>query len=238
MRTFYLLELALEVNSVAELENGLNNLNSLVVDRDEEKDNLICSHLIWECNTTQGFIYELCYSIVSQELQRIVPYIFQSFTEQQTVYDTTAAIDAAYPNDYNAFMGINFTRAAIPTLRQILDPASYGVFVKHCLKDGVIQNDTEMKENLSAMFPTFDFTPRAIRECLHWKNQSQGLYDKLFELFVDIPINPFTGGIGETEVLKHDKRGIASKRINQAHRVTYKLENNRVKILACSGHYT
>lgn len=236
MRNFYLFETALQVGSIDELEEGLNNLNSLITNRNAEEDNFICNPTIWECNTTQGMIYELFGGIVSPELQRVIPYIFSSFTEQETVYSSPATIDADYPNDCNAFTGINFTHTSIPILRQIINHFSYSNFIKHCLKNGVIQHSAKMGENLIELFPSFDFTGRAIEECLNWKNKNQGLYDRLFELFGDIINNPFMGGIGETEVLKH-MNGVASKRINQTHRVTYRLENNRVVILACSGHY-
>jgi toxin YoeB len=75
-----------------------------------------------------------------------------------------------------------------------------------------------------------------VLEILNWKNSNSDLYNRLFDLFEDIPLNPFKGGIGETEVLKY-VNGIASKRINQAHRVTYKLKGNITTVLACSGHY-
>lgn len=236
MRNYYLYETALQVDSVAELEEGLNNLNEVITNRDTERDNFICNDTIWEYNTTQGRIYELFGGIINSELQRVVPSIFRSFTEKDNVYSTPAEIDCDYPNDCNSFAGIRFNHTAIPIERQVFHGPSYKAFVKRCLKYGTIQTAAEMGENLALIYPSFDFTERAKEECLNWKNQNPGLYDRLFDLFDDIPNNPFTGGIGETEVLRHMK-GVASKRINQAHRITYRLEKNRVSILACSGHY-
>lgn len=236
MRTFYLYEPSLKVNSVQELEEGLNNLNLLITNRDEKNDNFICSPTIWTCDTTQGHIYDLYSSIVSPELQRVIPYLFRSFSEQEPVYNSISDLDVDYPNDCTAFTGINFNDTTVPPLKQVTNLISYRIFVNHCLKNGAINSISEMEENLRTLYPNFDFTSRAIEECIKWKNQQEGLYDKLFELFDDIIKNPFTGGIGETEVLKY-MNGVASKRINLAHRVTYRLENKRFTILACSGHY-
>lgn len=236
MRNYYLFETTLRVNSVEELEEGLNNLNELIANRNPDKDNFMCNPSVWEYDTTQGFIYELFGGIVSQELQRVIPYIFSSFSAQEVVYNTIAEIDLDYPFDCNAFTGFKFNHTTVPVLKRVFDLITYHNFVKDCLKNGIIQTNLEMRENLADLFPTFDFTARAVVECLNWKHQNQGLYDRLFDLLYDIPLHPFIGGIGETEVLRH-LNGVASKRINQAHRVTYRLENYRVTILACSGHY-
>jgi toxin YoeB len=236
MRNFYLYETALIVDSVEELEEGLNNLNQIILNRNNDRDCFLCNPTIWECDTTQGLIYELFGDIVNQELQRVIPSIFSSFIEHEVVYNSPNDMDGDFLNDCNAFTGIKFIHGTIPVSRRVFNSLSYDSFVKNCLRNGVIQTNSEMSENLLELFPKFDFSPRAIEECLNWKQQNQGLYNRLFDLFYDIPLNPFMNGIGETEVLRHMK-GVASKRINQAHRVTYKLENNRVTILACSGHY-
>ena len=59
MRNFYLFELALKVGTVEALENGIVNLNEILVNRDEERDKFLCNGTIWECDTTLGKIYDL-----------------------------------------------------------------------------------------------------------------------------------------------------------------------------------
>ena len=236
MRNFYLFEDALQVNSIPALELGINNLNSILVDRNADKDYFFCNPTIWECDTTQGIIYEMFGGIVNEELQRLIPFVFQSFISQNNVYQNHTQLDADFPVDCNAFIGFEFAHTTIPNDRKVFNPITYNDFVSKCLKYGTIANTNEMRENLLALFPSFIFEDRAVEETLDWKNKNQGLYDRLFDLFNDIPTNPFTGGIGETEVLKH-MNGVASKRINQAHRVTYKLSGNETRILACNGHY-
>lgn len=236
MRNFYLFEQALQVGSVNALEQGLNNLNDILVNRNQERDYFLCNPTIWQCDTTQGFIYDLFGGIVSEELQRVIPFIFSSFTEQAVVYTSHTQLDANYPNDCNAFTGFEFNHTTIQADRRVYNTITYNTFVTACLKYGVINTTAEMLENLGILYPNLIFSARAVEESLDWKNSNRGLYDRLYDLLDDIPLNPFTGGIGETEVLRH-MNGVASKRINQAHRVTYRLEGNTTTILACSGHY-
>jgi|ERR1017187_16448 Txe/YoeB family toxin of toxin-antitoxin system len=236
MRNFYLYELALRVNSINDLEDGLQSLNQIIVNRDAQRDRLLCNDTIWECDTTQCRIYDLFGGIVNAELQRIVPFIFRSFTSQANIYNNSQEFDNDFPNDCNGFTGFNFSNTAVERERQIINLTSYHSFVNECRRFGHIADVDEMQENLMALFPNFKFEQRAIEDTLKWKNGNVGLYKRLLALFDDIPVNPFTGGIGETEVLKGMK-GLASKRINLEHRVTYRLSEDQFTIHACSGHY-
>jgi toxin YoeB len=145
-------------------------------------------------------------------------------------------MDSDFPADCNGYIGFEFSHTTIHIDKRVNDQITYKTFVAKCLKFGIISNTNELKFNLSILYPDFDFSDRALDECLNWKKENIGLYERLYDLLDDIPNNPFMGGIGETEVLKNLK-GVSSKRINQAHRITYKLANKRVSILACSGHY-
>lgn len=48
--------------------------------------------------------------------------------------------------------------------------------------------------------------------------------------------DPFDG-IGKPEPLKHDLSGLWSHRINDTDRLTYKIQDDMIVILACKGHY-
>jgi toxin YoeB len=173
--------------------------------------------------------------IVNEELQRLIPFVFQSFNGQNNIYLTHTQLDANFPVDCNAFIGFEFAHTAIQNDRRVFNPNTYNDFVIQCLKYGTIRDSNEMRENLLELFPNFIFEDRAVEETLQWKNSNLGLYNRLFDLFNDIPTNPFVGGIGETEILKH--MNASSKRINQANRITYRLTGQEIKILSCSGHY-
>ena len=58
---------------------------------------------------------------------------------------------------------------------------------------------------------------------------------KLEELLDAIDRSPFTG-IGKPERLK-GRPGQWSRRIDQYHRLVYKIEDDEIKILECGGHY-
>ena len=60
---------------------------------------------------------------------------------------------------------------------------------------------------------------------------------KIFDLMKSIEINPFDG-IGKPEQLKHNLRGLWSRRITGEHHLVYKVENDIIVILSCFGHYT
>ena len=56
------------------------------------------------------------------------------------------------------------------------------------------------------------------------------------DLIKDIQKTPFKG-IGKPEALKHELSGYWSGRINDAHRLIYKVLADETEIFACSGHY-
>ena len=58
---------------------------------------------------------------------------------------------------------------------------------------------------------------------------------KLKDLLDDINRHPFTG-IGKPERLK-GRPGEWSRRIDNYHRLVYKIENDAIRIVECGGHY-
>ena len=55
-------------------------------------------------------------------------------------------------------------------------------------------------------------------------------------LLADISRNSFSG-IGKPEPLKGDLSGYWSRRIDDANRLVYKIENGQIEIIQCKGHY-
>jgi toxin YoeB len=58
---------------------------------------------------------------------------------------------------------------------------------------------------------------------------------RLTDLLNDIDRHPFTG-IGKPEKLK-GRPGEWSRRIDQYHRLIYKIEDDAIRITECGGHY-
>ena len=61
------------------------------------------------------------------------------------------------------------------------------------------------------------------------------LIKRLKKLLDDIDRQPFTG-IGKPEPLK-GRPGHWSRRIDEYHRLVYKIENDEIRILECGEHY-
>lgn len=55
-------------------------------------------------------------------------------------------------------------------------------------------------------------------------------------LIADIARNGNTG-IGKPERLRYDLAGFWSRRINQEHRLVYRIVDDRIEILSCRSHY-
>lgn len=95
-------------------------------------------------------------------------------------------------------------------------------------------------QNLSSLYPSYQFTAAAIEDLQHWQNHDQQTYQKVHALLHDILLHPFMGGLGQTEVLRHVAQR-CSKRITREHRLTYWLssdnDTNVVMIYRCKDHY-
>ena len=59
---------------------------------------------------------------------------------------------------------------------------------------------------------------------------------RINELIQDIQRNGYEG-IGKPEPLKHDFAGYWSRRINDEHRLVYRIEDDQVRIVQCRYHY-
>ncbi|MFV8371578.1 Txe/YoeB family addiction module toxin [Flavobacterium sp. LB2P74] len=85
------------------------------------------------------------------------------------------------------------------------------------------------------------FTQKARKDLDFWiKSGNKNVLKKIADLIEDIQLHPFEG-IGKPEQLKHHLTGRWSRRINQEHRIIYKItEENTIEILdilSLKGHY-
>jgi toxin YoeB len=83
---------------------------------------------------------------------------------------------------------------------------------------------------------TIEFVPEAFKEYQHWIESDRKIALKIGDLIRDIIRNPFNG-LGKPEALKHQFKGYWSRRINQEHRLVYKVTKNSVVIISCYSHY-
>ncbi|NOU47901.1 MAG: Txe/YoeB family addiction module toxin [Bacteroidales bacterium] len=81
------------------------------------------------------------------------------------------------------------------------------------------------------------YTTKALDDIKYWKKSGQTTIQKRIETIInEIVINPYTG-IGKPEQLKHEFNGYWSRRINEEHRIIYKIDSDIVYIFSLKGHY-
>lgn len=86
-----------------------------------------------------------------------------------------------------------------------------------------------------------DFSEKAKKDLDFWlKSGNKAIVNKIYSLIEDIQFHPFEG-IGKPEQLKHQLSGTWSRRINQEHRIIYKVTDENtieiLNILSLKGHY-
>lgn len=70
----------------------------------------------------------------------------------------------------------------------------------------------------------------------YFEKNDEKIVEKINKLITEISRTPFSG-IGKPEPLKHILSGFWSRRINQDHRLVYKIQSNTLYILQCRYHY-
>lgn len=80
------------------------------------------------------------------------------------------------------------------------------------------------------------FTPRAWENYLFWQQQDRKLLSRINELIRECQRDPF-GGIGKPEPLRRELSGCWSRRIDQTHRLVYRVEAEKIEIVSCRYHY-
>ena len=77
----------------------------------------------------------------------------------------------------------------------------------------------------------------AWRDYLYWQTQDKKTLKRINLLIKDIGRNGPLEGIGEPELLKGNLQGEYSRRINEKDRLVYHIEDGRIYIASCKGHY-
>ena len=77
----------------------------------------------------------------------------------------------------------------------------------------------------------------AWNDYLYWQTQDKKTLKRINQLIKDIDRNGCLNGIGKPEPLIGDLQGEYSRRINDKDRLVYHMENGRISIVHCKGHY-
>lgn len=80
------------------------------------------------------------------------------------------------------------------------------------------------------------FVDESWKDYLYWQKTDKKNLKRINELIKDISRNPFSR-IGKPEPLKYKYKGYWSRRIDQEHRLIYKVRDNELHIIKCRYHY-
>ena len=80
------------------------------------------------------------------------------------------------------------------------------------------------------------FDKNALEDLKYFVEKDRRLALKIIALIEATLKSPFEG-VGKPEPLKHALAGCWSRRINQEHRLVYRVEGNSVVVLGCRYHY-
>lgn len=76
----------------------------------------------------------------------------------------------------------------------------------------------------------------AWEDYVYWQTQDKKTLKRINLLLRDIERNGHNG-MGKPEPLKHELQGYWSRRIDDANRLVYKIEDGIIKIIQCKAHY-
>ena len=80
------------------------------------------------------------------------------------------------------------------------------------------------------------FADAAWEDYLYWQKQDKRMVDRINKLIREVQREPFTG-VGKPEPLKHALAGYWSRRINEEHRMVYKMESDALLLAQLRYHY-
>lgn len=78
---------------------------------------------------------------------------------------------------------------------------------------------------------------RAWDDYLYWQTRDKRMTKRINMLIKDMQRDPL-GGIGKAEPLKGNLSGMLSRRIDEANRIIYYVQDGVLYIVACRGHYS
>jgi toxin YoeB len=81
------------------------------------------------------------------------------------------------------------------------------------------------------------FSTSGWEDYLYFLEKDKRILKRINDLIRDIKRNPKEAGIGKTEKLSHQLSGFSSRRINQEHRIVYRIKEDSIEIVQLRNHY-
>jgi len=80
------------------------------------------------------------------------------------------------------------------------------------------------------------FEGNAFEDFVAWSKDDKKLYSRIVQLIKDIQRSSFSG-IGKPEPLRFELSGYWSRRIDDEHRLVYKITEDAIIVAQCKHHY-
>ena len=80
------------------------------------------------------------------------------------------------------------------------------------------------------------FVDESWEDYLYWQKTDKKMLKRINDLLKDIARSPFVG-IGKPEPLKHKYNTYWSRRIDEKHRLIYRVRDDEILIAKCRFHY-
>ena len=80
------------------------------------------------------------------------------------------------------------------------------------------------------------FAQEAWDDYLSWQKHDKRMLERINKLLTEVQRDPFAG-VGKPEPLKHALAGFWSRRINDEHRMVYKIEGGALLLAQLRFHY-
>ncbi|MBS7528852.1 Txe/YoeB family addiction module toxin [Fusibacter paucivorans] len=81
------------------------------------------------------------------------------------------------------------------------------------------------------------FSDDGWNDYLYWQKNDKAKIKRINDLIKSIERDGYSTGIGKPEPLRHNLSGYWSRRINDEHRLIYKVDDNNIYIASCKDHY-
>ena len=81
-----------------------------------------------------------------------------------------------------------------------------------------------------------EFELHALQQFAEWANEDRKMFNRIVKLITECARDPFKG-TGKPEPLRGNMSGAWSRRIDQQHRLVYKVGGDTIVVIACKFHY-
>jgi toxin YoeB len=81
------------------------------------------------------------------------------------------------------------------------------------------------------------WTDQGWADYLCWQTEDKKTLKKINKLIIDIELNGERSGSGKPEPRKHEFSGWWSREIDKKNRIVYRINNEKIEISQCKGHY-